>query len=367
MAPLCPRSRHAASPGQNIRAAAKVARLILPLLAAAFLPGPAAADPVPVKVAVVVTFERGNDTGDAPGEFQYWAEREKWPGRASVPGVDHPVLVGEDGTIGVVAGTTGRAQSQIMALVLSGAFDFTRTYWLFNGIAGVNPMKASIGSAAWARYVVDGDVAYEIDSREADPAWPYGIIPIGSKAPNDKLQREGWEPESMAFEVNPGLVAWAFRLTRDTPLADSPQMAAVRSRYKGYPEAQKPPIVLLGDIVGCSRFWHGATMTRWATDWTALWTDGRGSFVMTAMEDQGFATAMQRLAKMGRVDFGRILFLRTGSNYCMPPPGMDVNKSLHGEYAGYLPSLEAAYRVGSRVVHEISANWAAYREAPPRP
>ena len=32
-------------------------------------------------------------------------------------------------------------------------FDFSRTYWVVNGIAGVNPSVASIGSAAWAHYV----------------------------------------------------------------------------------------------------------------------------------------------------------------------------------------------------------------------
>ncbi|HEY1848343.1 MAG TPA: purine nucleoside permease [Opitutaceae bacterium] len=341
--------------------------LLLAASAALLLARASGAAPVPVKVAVVVTFEVGGDTGDKPGEFQYWAEREKWPRKVSVPGLDHPVLVGDDGTIGVVGGTTGRAQSQIMALVLSGAFDFTRTYWLFNGIAGVNPAAASVGSAAWSRYVIDGDVAYEIDSREADPAWPYAIMPIGSKVPDEKPKREGWEPESMAYELNPRLVTWAFRLTKDTPIPDSPAMSELRSLYRGYPEGQRPPFVLLGDSFGSCRFWHGATLTRWASDWTRLWTDGKGSFVMTDMEDQGFASAMQRLAKMGRVDFGRVLFLRTGSNYCMQPPGMDVNKSMHGEFAGYIPSLEAAYRVGSRVVREISGNWATYRGTVPGP
>jgi purine nucleoside permease len=68
---------------------------------------------------------------------------------------------------------------------------------------------------------------------------------------------------------------------------------------------------------------------------------------------------------MGRVDFQRVLFLRTASNYCMQAPKEEVNKSLHSEYAGYLPSLEAAYRVGSRVTHELTAQWDTYREKTP--
>ena len=32
--------------------------------------------PWPIRVVIVTTFEAGNDTGDRPGEFQYWVERE---------------------------------------------------------------------------------------------------------------------------------------------------------------------------------------------------------------------------------------------------------------------------------------------------
>ena len=108
-------------------------------------------------------------------------------------------------------------------------------------------------------------------------------------------------------------------------------------------------------------------MTQWASDWTRLWTDGKGEFAMSDMEDQGIAAALSRLSKMGRVNFQRVLFLRTGSNYCMQAPKQDVNKSLHSEYAGYIPSLEAAYRVGSRVTHELAAHWNDYRDRAPGP
>ena len=32
--------------------------------------------PWPIRAVIVTTFETGNDTGDAPGEFQFWVERE---------------------------------------------------------------------------------------------------------------------------------------------------------------------------------------------------------------------------------------------------------------------------------------------------
>src|ERR1700691_1720692 len=110
--------------------------LIRPILLAVFLiaAAPLRADPIPVKVAVVVTFEVGADRGDRPGEFQFWVERENWQQKIDVPGVDHPVLTDGRGTIGVVSGATVRASNQIMALGLSGKFDLSKTYWLVNGI-----------------------------------------------------------------------------------------------------------------------------------------------------------------------------------------------------------------------------------------
>jgi len=67
-------------------------RLARFLSVALLLPAAAhSADPIPVKVAVVVTFEVGADRGDRPGEFQFWAERENWTQSIQVPGVDHPV------------------------------------------------------------------------------------------------------------------------------------------------------------------------------------------------------------------------------------------------------------------------------------
>jgi purine nucleoside permease len=321
------------------------------------------ADPIPVKVAVVVTFEVGADTGDQPGELQLWAERETWAGKITVPGVDHPVLTDGHGTIAAVSGTTARSSTQIMALVLSGLFDFSKTYWVVNGIAGVDPADASIGSAAWSRFVIDGDIAYEIDSREGDPSWPYGVMAIGSLVPNVRPKPQGWEPSPMAYELNPALVARAFALTKGVSIPDTPKMAAYRAHYVGFPNAQRPLFVLIGDSFGSCRYWHGKAMTQWANDWTKLWTEGKGNFVMSDMEDQGICTALTRLTKMGRVDFQRVLFLRTGSNYCMQSPQQDVSASLHEEYDGMIPSLEAAYRVGSVVVHDILSNWKSTYEA----
>ena len=52
--------------------------LALPALSSGHLSAPAAVPPVAairIKVVIVTMFERGEDTGDTPGEFQLWVER----------------------------------------------------------------------------------------------------------------------------------------------------------------------------------------------------------------------------------------------------------------------------------------------------
>jgi purine nucleoside permease len=320
------------------------------------------------KVIVVATFEVGNDTGDKPGEFQFWVEREKLTQTMTVPGVDHVVRHNDAGTYGVVSGTTARAGLQIMALALDPRFDLSHTYWIINGIAGVNPEVASIGSAAWAAHVVDGDIAYEIDSRETPASWPWGIVPIGSKEPTQAPDAAAhmWAPNPMSWTMNPVLVQWAYGLTKDVPLVDTPEAQKFRALYSAYPLAQKPPFVLIGDSFCSNRYWHGAILQKWATYWDNLYTHGEGKFTMTAMEDQGIANSLYRLSAMKKVDFQRVLFLRTGSNYCMPHPGETAAESMTSEYAGMIPALEAAYRTGSVVVHALEKNWGQYKNATPK-
>jgi purine nucleoside permease len=252
-----------------------------------------------------------------------------------------------------------------MALGLDPRFDLSQTYWLINGIAGVNPHVASEGSAAWARHVIDGDIAYEIDTREAPKDWPYGIMALGNKTPLTKPVIPDWAPKPMQWTLNPALVAWAYGLTKDVALADSSEAKAHRALYTGFPAALAAPAVLYGDSFASCRYWHGAVMQQWATDWTKLYTDGQGICAMTNMEDHGIANALTRLAALKRVDFSRALFLRTGSNFSMPPAGQNAAESMVAEYAGMIPALEAAYRVGSPVVHALVNDWAKYSVTPP--
>lgn len=87
---------------------------------------------------------------------------------------------------------------------------------------------------------------------------------------------------------------------------------------------------------------------------------------MTAMEDNGTATALLRLDRAGRVDSNRLLVLRTASNYSTPPPGESASWHISADYVlGGRPAIESAYQVGSRVLDEILANWKTYKDELP--
>ena len=333
-------------------------------------------DRLAVKVIVVANFEPGNDTGDAPGEFQFWAEREHLDEVIPIRGALHPLRRNADGLYGMVWGDTGsmfgRPAEQLMALLLDPRLDFTKTYWLFTGISGVDPNVASVGSAAWSRWVVQGDTLREFDDREVPAGWPYGLFAIGAKAPNelpDDPHSFGGltdaSPLSMSLELNQGLAQWAYDQTRDVKIPDTAELQKARAAWRGFPNAQRPPFVLLGETLGSVRYWHGAARTRWAEDWVKLWTDGKGQFAMTNMESQSLAGTMIAAAKEGLVDLQRTLVLRTASNPSEPPPGISAMDSVGDEGPGQIAAFEANYRVGDPVVRELLDHWDKYENSIP--
>jgi purine nucleoside permease len=322
--------------------------------------------PWPVRAVIVTTFEIGNDTGDAPGEFQLWVEREHLDEVVAFPGGTHPLRSNADHTVlGMVSGTTlVNATASMMALGLDPRFDLTHAYFLINGIAGIDPEVGSIGSAAWASYVV-GDVAREIDRADMPAEWPYGWFPVGAHAPDPPTVPAAPWTRTNLYILNPKLAQWAFLQTRSLKLVDDPAVAAFRAEYKGFAEAQKPPFVLMGDTFASDYYWHGAVMTQFARDWVRLYTAGKGRFATTEMEDSGFMGALERLAAMQRVDPQRVMVLRSGSNYSEPRPGHTAVESVTAPYIGTRVALESAWLCGSTVLHQILADWNVTRSKIP--
>nr|WP_321984007.1 purine nucleoside permease [uncultured Lichenicoccus sp.] len=338
---------------------------------------PAQAVPIPVRMVVVASFNTGDDSDEGPGEFHLWVKREHLDEAIPVRGALHPVRRNKQGLYGIVPGNAGHMVNAdgeaLTAFVLDPRYDFRHTYWLFTGISGVDPKVGTVGTAAWASFVINGDELRELDDREIPRGWSSGLFAIGSDRP-DRLPSDpkhfgsASTPDvlSMVYALNPGLTRWAYDLTKRVALPDTPALAAERAGWTGFPAAQQPPIVILGDTLGSVRYWHGVMRTRWAEGWASLWTHGRGRFAMSNMESQTYMDTMYVLARQGLVDLNRVMVLRTASNFTEPLPGQSPVASVGDEGPGQDEAYESNYRAGAPVVHEILAHWARYASHVPQ-
>ena len=324
--------------------------------------------PIQIKVVIVTMFERGEDIGDTPGEFQLWVEREHLHQVVALPSAYHHVRLNQDGVLGMVTGVgTAKAAASVMALGLDPRFDLSKAYWIVAGIGGGDPADLSLGSAVWADHVIDGDLSFEIDARQIPRSWPTGYVPLRKGTPYERPVSNDSYGE--VYTLNAGLVGWAFHLTQNVPLADSASLRKFRARFPGFPNALKPPVVTRGDTLSASTFWHGSKMDEWANAWTRYFTGGQGNYLIAAMEDSGTLQALTFLNQAKRADLRRVLVLRTVSNYDREPVGATAAHSLKemvsGNYSAYLPALEAAQVVGDKVVRDIVEHWADRESAIP--
>jgi purine nucleoside permease len=339
------------------------------LLAASSVFAQTATKPIEIKVVVVNMFEVGNDTGDTPGEAQYWIEREHLDTVIPFPEGYHDLRMNKGGILEVITGVgTARAAATIMALGSDPRFDLTHAYFVVAGIAGIDPAMGSLGSAVWSEYVVDGDLAHEIDAREIPADWKTGFVPLGKETPYQQPRTARFGDDGNVYHLNPSLVAWAFEKTKDIKLQDNPAIAERRQQFADE-AAKRPPFVLRGDNLSASTFWHGKLLNQWARDWVKYQTDGKGTYAVCGMEDTGTLQSLTWLAKAGKVDIHRVLVLRTASNYDQQRPGKTAAESIAEtkirQYSAYLPSLEAAYVVGHVVVDDLVANWDKTRDTIP--
>lgn len=326
---------------------------------------PCLGDMTEVRTVIVCMFE---PNGGQPGEISYYRERlglKRVNAKAS--GLDE-VYSNTDGTVLALTAGVGTANTAISvtALGMCGQFDLRRAYWLISGIAGVNPHNCSLGSVVWADWCVDGDLAFEIDSRDTPGEWPIGIIPLGAREPfgASTLNSGYFGRPYQVFALNSRLVDMAHAATRHLQLTDSEAMAGARAQYKGFAQALKPPSVMRGDVLAATRFWHGPRHNAWAEQWVRHWTGEKGRFVACSMEDTGTLLALTHLDRLKLADYQRVMLLRSASNHTTPPPGMGVMDSLMGDapdgeanLPGYIPALENAYLAGSTMIDTIQKNW----------
>ena len=256
------------------------------------------------------------------------------------------------------------AATSVMALIFSGRFDLTRTYFLVAGIAGIDPNVGTIGSATWPRYMVDFGLQHEIDAREMPTGWSSGYFGIHAANPDAKpAGADGAE----VFRLNEDLLQWALSLSKDVKLDDTDTAKAYRSRYRQGP-AQAPPAVIQCDTAGGDTYWHGTLIAERAEKWTALLTDGKGRYCTTQQEGTAMYGALIRGASAGRVDLNRLAVLRTGSDFDRQYAGQSAYDSLKAKSIGHPSALNNLVIAGSPLIQEIVTNWDRWKiGVPARP
>lgn len=260
--------------------------------------------------------------------------------------------------------TTGESEinaaATITAVVLSNKFDLTSTYFMIGGIAGVSPEWSTLGGVALSRYAVQVALQYEFDAREMPENFTTGYVGYGTLAPD--ILPETWYGTEV-FEVNEDLRQVAFGLASRANLSDNPVAAEYRERYAGAGDeanlaATLPPSVVLCDSATSDVYYSGALLAEAFDNTTTLWTNGSGHYCMTAQEDNATLEVLLRMAIEGLVDFGRIIVMRTGSDFDRPPPGVTAYEHLLiNDQNGFEIAVENIYYAGVEIVKGVLGEW----------
>jgi purine nucleoside permease len=250
------------------------------------------------------------------------------------------------------------AASSIANLVASPKFDFTKTYFMVAGIAGINPEVATLASVTFARYAVQVALQYEFDIRELPSNFTTGYIPFGVSAPN---QYPAVLYGTEVFEVNTALRDLAIRFAKTASLNDSADAIAYRANYAKaaiYAAGAAPPSVVACDVATSDVWYSGRLLSEAFSNFTTLMTNGSGTYCSTAQEDNATLEVLVRAAKAGLVDFARAIIMRTASDFDRQYPGEEATTNLFwANQGGFEPSLQNIYLAGVKVVQGILKNW----------
>jgi Purine nucleoside permease len=312
-----------------------------------------AAEPVKVKVFVGAMFEIGKNTGDRAGEFQNWYERY-WQNAEpiAVKGALNPVYCNADGVCGAVLGMGKVSSSSSMqAILLNPQLDLSQAYFIISGVAGTPPSRGTIAEVNWATWLVDYDLGHRWAPEENKAGEP------------TFMPRKGYESVRL-FQLNPTLVSWAMRLTKDTPLKDSDSARAYRLRYP-QEAAQRAPFVGTGTHMTGDTFFHGPGMSAQAQYIAKLY--GADDYVITEMEAAAITLVIKR-----SLGSDRVMSLRGAVNFDQGNPNETTLQHLDpkpGETAGgFAETVENVALVGSRMTDHIVAHWNEWQAGvPPLP
>lgn len=251
------------------------------------------------------------------------------------------------------------AATTVTTIAFSPLFDLTKTYFFVAGIAGINPKRATTGSATFARYAVQVALQYEIDIRELSAAYSTGYIPLGADFP-DQYPTSIYGTE--VFEVNAALRTIAADFARKAKLSDSTAAKSYRAHYANasgeYKAATLAPSVVECDVATSDVYYSGNILGTAFENTTKLFTNGTGDYCSTAQEDNATLEVLLRASAHKLTDFARIIVMRTASDFDRPYPGVSAAYNLlFADQGGFEPALENIYHAGIEVVQGILKGW----------
>ncbi|KAJ5897199.1 hypothetical protein N7504_007487 [Penicillium tannophilum] len=215
------------------------------------------------------------------------------------------------------------AATTVTSVAFSSLFNLTQTYFFIAGIAGVNPERATLGSATFARYAVQVALQYEIDIRELPSTYKSGYFPLGADFP-DQYPTSIYGTE--VFEVNDDLRHIAAKFARRGNLTDSTEAKAYRAHYNTtngqYKAATLPPSIVECDVATSDVYYSGNILGHAFANTTKLFTNGTGDYCTSAQEDNATLEALMRAAVHKLTDFSRIIVMRTASDFDRPYPDL---------------------------------------------
>ena len=322
---------------------------------------PPAAAEAPLKVKVLVINLFGLEA--AP-----WIAALKPNRDIAVPGlsVDYPVVKCNDDAVCQMTTGMGHANAaaSVMAMMLSARFDLRQTYFLIAGIAGIDPERGTLGSAAWARYLIDVGIAHEIDARELPKNWAEGYFGVMTNGP-DEVPKFDYRTE--VFQLDDALLRQALALSRAVPLEDADDLRAYRRHYREA-AAQQPPSVIQCDTLSGDTWWSGRRLGEHARHWTKLLSRGRGVYCTTQQEDNAILNALTRGSLSKLLDLHRVADLRSGADFDRPYPGQTALATLTDQRRlgdSATVAAENLVRAGMPLVNAIVMHWGEWQSGIP--
>ncbi len=144
-----------------------------------------------------------------------WIERQKLDRELPFPLGEYPLYGNDAGLLAIcTGGGITNASTSIMALGMDPRFDLQQGLLARRRHRGRRPGgRCRSAPPRGPGHVVDGDLLYEIDAREMPKDWPYGLLPLGAKKPNDERMAGPSTPSNIRSTLK--LADWAYALTKD--------------------------------------------------------------------------------------------------------------------------------------------------------